>query len=119
MPGQVAGSQAERLAQVAELGALRLRGNREDAEPVPPASQDSLLLAQQERLLRLDPADQVVPADRVQQGWMVGGYMPPDHPDHLVIAIAAGHEPAFASDQLHARASYPGYLPQRNARMLA
>jgi hypothetical protein len=33
--GQVAGSQAECLAQVAELGALRLRGNREDAEPVP------------------------------------------------------------------------------------
>ena len=28
---------------------------------------------------------------------MVGGHVPPDHPDHLVIAIAAGYEPAFAS----------------------
>ena len=33
VPGQVAGSQAECLAQVAELGALRLGGDREDAEP--------------------------------------------------------------------------------------
>src|SRR5690348_14940460 len=33
--GQVAGSQAERLAQVAELGALRFVGDREDPEPVP------------------------------------------------------------------------------------
>jgi hypothetical protein len=71
------------------------------------------------RLFRLDPADQVVPADGVQQGRMVGGHVAPDHPDHLIIAIAAGHEPAFASDQLHPRASYPGCLPQRNARMLA
>jgi len=45
--------------------------------------------------------------------------VPPDHPDHLIIAIASGHEPAFASDQLHPRASYSGCLPQRNARMLA
>ena len=59
-------------------------------------------------LFRLDPADQVLPADRVQQGRMVGGHVPPDHPDHLVIAIAAGHEPAFAPDQLHPRASYSG-----------
>src|SRR5437868_11303355 len=50
---------------------------------------------------RLDPADQIVPADRFQQGRMVGSHVPPDHPDHLVIVIAAGHEPAFASDQLH------------------
>jgi hypothetical protein len=70
-------------------------------------------------LFRLDPADQVVLADRSQQGWMVGGHVPPDRPDHLVIAVAAGHEPAFASDELHPRASYPGCLPQRNARMLA
>src|SRR5579859_1144737 len=32
---------------------------------------------------------------------MVGGHMPPDRPDHLVIAVAAGHEPALAPDQLH------------------
>ncbi len=70
-------------------------------------------------LFRLDPADQVLPADRIQQGRMVGGHVPPDHPDHLVIVIAAGHETAFASDQLHPRASYSGCLPQRNARMLA
>jgi hypothetical protein len=50
---------------------------------------------------------------------MVGGYVPPDHPDHLVIAIAARHEAAFASDQFHPRASYSGCPVQRNARMLA
>ena len=55
------------------------------------------------RLFRLDPADQVIPADRFQQGWMVGGHVPADHPDHLVIVIAAGHVPALASDQLHHR----------------
>jgi hypothetical protein len=43
----------------------------------------------------------------------------PDHPDHLVIAIAASYEPAFASDQLHPRASCSARSPQRNARMLA
>src|SRR5271166_2960139 len=69
--------------------------------------------------ITLDPADQILPADRLQQGRMDGSHVPPDHPDHLVIAIAAGHEPAFASDQLHPRASYSGCLPQRNARMLA
>src|SRR5260370_27105207 len=57
-------------------------------------------------LFRLDPAEQVLPADRVQQGRMVGGHVPPDHPDHLVIAIASGHEPALASDQLGHRASH-------------
>jgi hypothetical protein len=31
--------------------------------------------------------------------------VPPDQPDHLVIAVAAGHEPAFAPDQLHPSAS--------------
>jgi hypothetical protein len=50
---------------------------------------------------------------------MVGGYVPPDHPDHLVIAIAARHEAAFASDQFHPRASCSGCPSQRNARMLA
>ena len=43
----------------------------------------------------------------------------PDHPDRLVIAIAARHEAAFASDQSHPRASYSGCPSQRNARMLA
>jgi hypothetical protein len=37
---------------------------------------------------------------------MVAGYVPPDHPDHLVIAIAAGHEPALAADQLRHRLSH-------------
>ena len=70
-------------------------------------------------LFRVDPADQILLADRIQQGRMVGGHVPPDHPDHLVIVIAARHVPAFASDQLHPRASYSGCLAQRNARMLA
>ena len=77
------------------------------------------LLDSVQGLFRLDPADQVLPANRFQQGRMVGGHVPPDHPDHLVIVIAPGHETAFASDQLHPRASYSGCLPQRNARMLA
>jgi len=70
-------------------------------------------------LFRLDPADQVLPADRFQQGRMVGAQVPPDHPDHLIIAIAAGDEPAFAPDQFHPRASCSGCSAQRNARMLA
>jgi len=45
-----------------------------------------------------DPAEQVLPADRVQEGRMVAGHVPPDHPDNLVIAVASGHEPALASD---------------------
>src|SRR5690242_19495589 len=52
-------------------------------------------------LFRLDPARQVLPADCVQQRWVVGGHVPPDHPDYLVIAVAAGDVPAFASDQFH------------------
>jgi hypothetical protein len=76
-------------------------------------------LASVQGSFRLDPADQVFPADPIQQGRMVGGHVPPDHPDHLVVALAAGYEPAFASDQLHPCASCPGCLPQRNARMLA
>src|SRR5262249_44488481 len=62
-------------------------------------------------LLGLDPADQVLPADLLQQSRVVGGHVPPDHPDHLVIIIASGHEPAFASDQPHSRASWPGSVP--------
>src|SRR5260370_3336754 len=37
---------------------------------------------------------------------MVAGHVPPDRPDHLVITIAAGHEPALASDQLRHRPSH-------------
>jgi hypothetical protein len=70
-------------------------------------------------LFCLDPAGQLLSADRFQQGRMVGGHVPPDHPDHLVIAIATGYVPAFASDQLHPRASCSARSPQRNARMLA
>jgi len=59
------------------------------------------------RLFGLDPAEQVLSADCGQQGRMVGGQVPPDHPDHLVLAVAAGHEPALAPDQLRHRASPP------------
>ena len=58
-------------------------------------------------LFGLDPAEQVFPADRGQEGRMVAGHMPPDHSDHLVIAIAAGYEPAFTPDQLRHRVSRP------------
>jgi hypothetical protein len=33
--------------------------------------------------------------------------VPPDHPDHLVLAVAAGDEPALAPDQLRHYASPP------------
>jgi SARP family transcriptional regulator, regulator of embCAB operon len=39
---------------------------------------------------------------------VVGGHMPADQPNHLVIAFASGYEPAFASDQL-------GHLPSHSA----
>jgi hypothetical protein len=58
-------------------------------------------MASVQNLFHLDPAGQVLPADRFQQGRMVGGHVSPDHPDHLVVAIASGDEPAFAPDQLH------------------
>jgi hypothetical protein len=71
-------------------------------------------------LLGLDPAEQVLLADRLEQRGMVGGHMAADHPDDLVIAVAPGHVPALAPDELHRRASLP--LPwlcaQRSARIL-
>jgi hypothetical protein len=60
-------------------------------------------------LFGLDPAEQVVPADRIQQGWMVSSHVAPDHSDHLVIAIAPGYEPALASDQLRHRNLPPSF----------
>src|SRR5579862_7235947 len=70
-------------------------------------------------LLRLDPADQVVPADRLQQGRVVGRHVPADHAYHLVVVVAAGDEPALTSDQFHPHASCSGWPGQRNARILA
>jgi hypothetical protein len=49
---------------------------------------------------------------------MVGGHVPADHADYLIIAVASGDEPALASDQLH-RAPPPWLFAQHNARMLA
>src|SRR6266851_4689343 len=58
-----------------------------------------------------DPAEQVVPADGVQQGGVVAGHMAPDDPDHLVVAVSSGYEPALASDQLlHRTLLLPGWL---------
>jgi hypothetical protein len=53
------------------------------------------------QLFDLDPVQQIVRADRLQQRWMVGCHVVPDHANYLIIALAAGHEPALASDQLH------------------
>ena len=41
---------------------------------------------------------------------MVGSHVLTDRPDHLVIAISAGDEPALAPDQLHFRLSPPAWL---------
>ena len=62
-------------------------------------------------LFRLDPARQVLPADRFQQRRVVGGQVSPDHPDHLVIAVAAGDVPAFASDKFHLAAPLWPFRP--------
>jgi len=50
---------------------------------------------------------------------MVGGHVPPDDSDHLVVAIAPGHEPALASDQFRHRSLLPSFHLQRNATILA
>src|ERR1700748_2312160 len=42
---------------------------------------------------------QVGPADAVQQCWMVGTHVLADLVDDLVVGVAPGDEPAFASDQ--------------------
>ena len=49
---------------------------------------------------------------------MIGGQVPLEHSDHLVITISAGYVPAFASDQLHLVPPLWPYT-QRNATMLA
>jgi hypothetical protein len=56
-------------------------------------------------LLDLDPGEEVLSADRVEEGWMVGRHMAPDSPDDVVIAVATSYEPAFASDRLCHRTS--------------
>ena len=70
-------------------------------------------------LLDPDPAEQVLPADRIHEGRMIGGHVSPDHPDHLVFVIASGHEPALAPDQLRHRSSPSSFYGQRKAKMLA
>ena len=65
----------------------------------------------QAELFDPDPAEQVILTDPVQEGRMVGGHVPTDHPDHLIIVIASGDEPALASDELHSRISSPGCSP--------
>src|SRR4029077_15674939 len=49
-------------------------------------------------LFRLDPAAQVVGADAVDPGWVVGGHVRSDDSDHLVIAVPVGHVSALAPD---------------------
>lgn len=72
-------------------------------------------------LFGLDPAEQILVADRVEKRGMVTGHVPADHPDYLIIAVASGHVPALTPDELHRRASPPlrWLYPQRSARMLA
>jgi len=69
-------------------------------------------------LFHPDPAEQVILADRLQEGRVVGGDVPADHPDYLVVAVASGDEPALAPDQLRHRPS-PSLSEQRMAKMLA
>jgi hypothetical protein len=56
-------------------------------------------------LLDLDPAEQVVAADRVQNGRMVGSHVIANDTDHQVIAVATRHEAALAADELRHRSS--------------
>jgi hypothetical protein len=84
-----------------------------DYAPPPPDGRHCLQMG----LFDLDPAEQVLLAHGIQQGRMVGRHMPADQPNDLVIAIASGHEPTFASDQLRHWTSLP-FDAQRIATML-
>src|SRR5579859_2552361 len=48
---------------------------------------------------------------------MVGGHVAPNQPNHLIIALTAGHEPALAPDQLHP--APPTSEPGRDRQHLA
>src|SRR4051794_27283265 len=50
-------------------------------------------------LFDLDPAEQVLPADGLEEGRVVGGHVLADDGDHLIVVLTSGDEPALASDQ--------------------
>src|ERR1700676_3327957 len=62
-------------------------------------------------LLRLDPAEEVLPPDGLQEGWVVGAHVSPDRVDHLVIGVTSSHEPTFASDDPGHFVLLHGYMP--------
>jgi hypothetical protein len=76
-------------------------------------------------LLDLDPTDQVLSADRLQQRGMVGGDMFPDRHHDLIIGVTADYEPALAADHLRHRISSaitigtPARMGQGTAIMMA
>ena len=64
----------------------------------------------------MDPAQQVLVTDCLQEGGMVSAHMIPDRDDHQFVGVAVSHEPAFAADEsghvvLLSR-STPTVLPQ-------
>jgi DNA-binding SARP family transcriptional activator len=61
-------------------------------------------------LFDLNPAQQVLLAYGVEEGRVVGSHMAPNDIDDLVISIASGHKPAFASDQLRHRSSHSALI---------
>jgi hypothetical protein len=46
----------------------------------------------------MDPAQQVLVTDCLQEGGMVSAHMIPDRDDHQFVGVAVSHEPAFAAD---------------------
>src|SRR5882757_3036610 len=62
-------------------------------------------------LLHLDPAEQVLLPDRLQEGGMVGFHVRADRVDHLVVGVASSHVPAFASDDPCHRVLLHGCTP--------
>src|SRR5690348_2090240 len=47
-------------------------------------------------LFGLDPAEQVLLADRLEQRGVVAGHVPPNEPDDPVVVVAPCHVPALA-----------------------
>ena len=58
------------------------------------------ILPEEIGLLEPDPTEQILPADSVEEGRVVGRHVIADVPDHLVIGVTSGDEPALAPDQL-------------------
>jgi hypothetical protein len=70
-------------------------------------------------LFHVDPAEKVLPADALEEGRMVGGHVPADGGDHLIVGVAPGDIAALASDDPGHRVLLIGLYAGVVDRMLA